>query len=198
MNKIFLHLFKYNKKIFLTFTGSRGRVGIEIVLIEKRYHLGNIVTWLNFTEGTIYPMNLKVWNQFYKNKLIFNSQQDFLPHWTKKQFWKFWKKRIKIANFGYSIQISILGIGYKFKIQNSQLQVFVGKSHIIQLEIPKQVAIELPIKQKDQQLVIFGLNKAVVKNFSATIRSIFPPEVYKGKGIRYSNELVILKAKKKN
>lgn len=85
------------------------------------------------------------------------------------------------------------GVGYKFQLENSMLIVNVGFTHPVKFSIPSdlEVKIESPIK-----ISIKGINKEKVGFLAAKIRSIKPPEPYKGKGILYEGEIVRRKAGK--
>jgi large subunit ribosomal protein L6 len=138
-------------------------------------------------------------NSLFKNKLSFgrdHTKDNF--KWTQVQLDAFLLSCRRIVSVGFSTQLLLQGIGYKFKIVNDQLQLFVGKRHTIFLVIPVNLCLSIPKKTKDQKLIIFGLDKKRVRKFSALVRSILPPEVYKGKGIRYLDEHVTLKRAKKN
>ena len=79
------------------------------------------------------------------------------------------------------------GVGYKFAIQGKDVVINVGYSHPITMEIPNdlKVAIESPTK-----LIVSGIDREKVGFFTAEIRKYRPPEPYKGKGLRYDNEVV--------
>jgi len=79
------------------------------------------------------------------------------------------------------------GVGYKFQLDNNYIILNMGYSHIVKLIVPNSINVKLesPIK-----IVITGINKQEVGLFSSRVRSIRPPEPYKGKGIRYENEII--------
>lgn len=85
------------------------------------------------------------------------------------------------------------GVGYKFQLDNNYLILNMGYSHIIKLIIPNSINVQLesPIK-----IIITGINKQEVGLFASRVRNIRPPEPYKGKGIRYENEIIIRKVGK--
>lgn len=94
---------------------------------------------------------------------------------------------------GYSKDLDIVGVGYKAEKKGNQLVMNLGYSHpVIVDEIPG-ITIEVPAANK---VVIRGINKQVVGQFAAEVRGKRPPEPYKGKGVRYSTEVVRLKAGK--
>lgn len=85
------------------------------------------------------------------------------------------------------------GVGYKFQIEENMLILSMGFSHKITLIIPKELKVKL---ESPTKLLISGINKEIVGLFAAKIRNIKPPEPYKGKGIRYENEIIKRKAGK--
>jgi large subunit ribosomal protein L6 len=88
---------------------------------------------------------------------------------------------------GYKKELEIIGVGFKAEVKGSNLNMHLGFSHQVNFPIPLGIKIETP---KPTQLVITGLDKALVGKVSTEIRSIYPPEPYKGKGIRFLGEHV--------
>lgn len=93
----------------------------------------------------------------------------------------------------FSKLLIVEGIGYKFKIEANILILYMGFSHLTYFPIPKNLILNLELPTR---LTISGINKEEVGFFSARIRSIKPPEPYKGKGIKYNNEIIKRKAGK--
>jgi|TARA_B110001450_G_scaffold18623_1_gene17031 large subunit ribosomal protein L6 len=100
--------------------------------------------------------------------------------------------------FGNFTYLRLVGIGYKVEQLNNQLKLNLGYSHSITLNIPENIQIFIPKGFKDQKLTLFGLDLESVTLFRSQIREICKPEVYKGKGIRFENEVIVLKENKKN
>ena len=88
---------------------------------------------------------------------------------------------------GFKKQLEINGVGYRAQLQGNKLVVSAGYSHPVEKEIPEGVKVELP---KNTVIVISGIDKQVVGQFAAEIREIRKPEPYKGKGIKYSTEVI--------
>ena len=95
---------------------------------------------------------------------------------------------------GFEKKLETIGVGYRFALKGNTLVVSAGFSHPVELEIPQGITVESP---SNTQLIIKGIDKYLVGEFSANIRKIRKPEPYKGKGIRYKDEVVIRKAGKK-
>lgn len=94
---------------------------------------------------------------------------------------------------GYEKSLAILGVGYKAEMKGNGLFLLLGYSHPIYFVPPQDVKIETPAPTK---IVVSGIDKALVGQVAAKIRSFRPPEPYKGKGIRYEGEEVRRKAGK--
>lgn len=95
---------------------------------------------------------------------------------------------------GFERKLVMVGVGYRAKTQGNILNISAGFSHPVDLDIPVGLVVETP---SVTEMVIKGSDKQRVCQFAANIRAIRPPEPYKGKGIRYSDERVILKEAKK-
>lgn len=94
---------------------------------------------------------------------------------------------------GFTKQLSIVGVGYNAKLQKDELVLNIGFCHPIHMPIPAGIELEVP---NPTSIIIRGADKQMVGQFTANIRSIRPPEPYKGKGIRYTDEVVHRKAGK--
>ncbi len=88
---------------------------------------------------------------------------------------------------GYEKKLSLIGVGYRANLQGNTLDLALGYSHPIKLAIPQNLKV---VVDKNVAIVVSGIDKQLVGQFAATIRSKRPPEPYKGKGIRYENEYV--------
>ena len=94
---------------------------------------------------------------------------------------------------GFSKQLDIVGVGYKAETRPYGLQLALGFSHPIEYKAPKGIKLTAPAPT---QIVIEGANKEVVGQVAAELRSLRPPEPYKGKGIKYAGEQIRRKAGK--
>ncbi|MGE4320738.1 MAG: 50S ribosomal protein L6 [Acholeplasmataceae bacterium] len=94
---------------------------------------------------------------------------------------------------GFKKELEIRGVGYRAQLQGNIVNLSMGFSHPVNLEIPAGLTIEIP---KNTQIIISGADKQVVGEFAAKIRSVKKPEPYLGKGIRYVDEYVPRKAGK--
>lgn len=100
------------------------------------------------------------------------------------------------VNIGFQRKLVMVGIGYRARAEGNRLNLTVGLSHIVSIEMPEVITVETP---SQTEIIVKGADKQQVSQVAANIREIRPPEPYKGKGIRYDNEKVFLKeVKKKN
>ena len=88
---------------------------------------------------------------------------------------------------GFKKELEIVGIGYRAAMQGTALQLNVGFSHQVVMTPPEGIKIEVP---SPNQIVISGYDKQLVGQFASEVRGVRPPEPYKGKGIKYANEVV--------
>ncbi|MCI5522103.1 MAG: 50S ribosomal protein L6 [Tenericutes bacterium] len=95
---------------------------------------------------------------------------------------------------GYEKRLETIGVGYRFALKDGKLVVTAGYSHPVEVEIPTELSLEVP---SNTELVVKGIDKCLVGEFSANVRKIRQPEPYKGKGIRYKDEVIRRKEGKK-
>ena len=100
---------------------------------------------------------------------------------------------IKGVNEGFEKKLIIDGVGFKWEVKGDKLQLNVGYSHPILLEIPKTIAVTA----EKANLTVSGINKEDVSLFAMQVRKVKPVEPYNGKGIKYADEVVIRKQGKK-
>jgi len=95
---------------------------------------------------------------------------------------------------GFERKLMLVGVGYRAAVQGSTLNLTLGYSHPINFPIPQGIQIETPTQT---EILVKGIDKQLVGQVSANIRAYRRPEPYKGKGIRYSDEVIIQKETKK-
>lgn len=95
---------------------------------------------------------------------------------------------------GFVKELTLVGVGYRAKAQGKVLDLTVGMSHPVKVTMPEGVTVETP---SQTEVKLSGVDKQLVNQVAANIRRIRPPEPYKGKGIRYKDETIILKEVKK-
>jgi large subunit ribosomal protein L6 len=95
---------------------------------------------------------------------------------------------------GFEKKLQLVGVGYRAQAQGDKLNLTIGFSHPVVHRMPKGIKVETPAQT---EIVIKGIDKQVVGQVAAEVRGYRPPEPYKGKGVRYSDERVVLKETKK-
>lgn len=98
------------------------------------------------------------------------------------------------VSVGFTEELTLLGVGYRANTQGNMLNLAVGYSHPVALPMPQGVKADCP---SNTEIILKGPDKHVLAQFAANVRAIRSPEPYKGKGIRYKDERIILKEGKK-
>lgn len=161
-------------------------------------------------EVTINGSNVKVKGQLGQNEFTFNEavgidkKDNAIVLETREEtvFAKALSGTIKavINNMiigvtkGFERKLTILGVGYRAQAQGSNINLTLGYSHPVVYQAPTGIKIETPTQT---EIIIKGINKELVGKVAADIRDVRPVEPYKGKGVRYSDEVVSLKETKK-
>jgi large subunit ribosomal protein L6 len=98
---------------------------------------------------------------------------------------------------GYRRELELVGVGFRAAVTGQQIDMALGFSHNIIFELPKEIkASATAEKGQNPRIILEGIDKQLVGQVAAKIRSLRKPEPYKGKGVRYSNEIVRRKAGK--
>ncbi len=95
---------------------------------------------------------------------------------------------------GYEKKLELVGVGYRASVQAKNLTLTLGFSHLINYAIPDGITIETPTQT---EILVKGIDRQKIGQTAAEIRSFRPPEPYKGKGVKYSDEKISLKEAKK-
>ena len=95
---------------------------------------------------------------------------------------------------GFERKLSLVGVGYRAQAQGDKVNLSLGFSHPVVHVLPKGVKAETPVQT---EIVVRGVDKQQVGQVAAEIRAYRPPEPYKGKGVRYADERVVIKETKK-
>jgi large subunit ribosomal protein L6 len=97
---------------------------------------------------------------------------------------------IKGVSEGFVKKLEIQGVGFKAAVQGDKVNLLLGYSHPVNYPIPNQIKVTV---EENTKLTIEGPDKQMVGQVAAEIRSYYPPEPYKGKGVRYAGEKVVRK-----
>ena len=95
---------------------------------------------------------------------------------------------------GFERKLQLVGVGYRAQAQGKVLNLTLGFSHPVAYDVPEGITVETP---SQTEIVVKGADKQAVGQVAAVIRAYRPPEPYKGKGVRYADERVVLKEAKK-
>lgn len=101
---------------------------------------------------------------------------------------------VKGVTQGFEKRLALVGVGYRAQAQGDKLNLSLGLSHPIVHQMPKGIKVETPTQT---EIVIKGMDKQLVGQVAAEIRAYRRPEPYKGKGVRYADEQIVLKETKK-
>lgn len=95
---------------------------------------------------------------------------------------------------GFERKLELVGVGYRAQAQGDRLNLTLGFSHPVVYDVPAGVSVETP---SQTEIIVKGVDKQAVGQVAAELRAFRPPEPYKGKGVRYSDERIVLKEAKK-
>jgi large subunit ribosomal protein L6 len=95
---------------------------------------------------------------------------------------------------GFEKKLTLVGVGYRAQAQGAKLNLTLGFSHPVAHDMPNGIKVETPTQT---EILIKGIDKQVVGQVAAEVRAYRSPEPYKGKGVRYSDEVVVIKETKK-
>ncbi|MEZ5704197.1 MAG: 50S ribosomal protein L6 [Burkholderiaceae bacterium] len=95
---------------------------------------------------------------------------------------------------GFEKKLTLLGVGFRAQAQGAKLNLTVGFSHPVVMDMPAGIKVETPTPT---EIVIKGADRQRVGQIASEVRAVRPPEPYKGKGIRYTDEKVVIKETKK-
>lgn len=98
------------------------------------------------------------------------------------------------VSVGFEKKLQLIGVGYRAQSQGQKLNLALGYSHPVEFSIPHGITVETP---SQTEIMVRGADKQLVGEVAAKIRAYRPPEPYKGKGVRYADERVIMKEAKK-
>lgn len=95
---------------------------------------------------------------------------------------------------GFERKLQLVGVGYRARVEGQKVHLSLGFSHPVEYQVPEGVTVEAP---SQTEMVVKGIDKQRVGQVAAELRDFRPPEPYKGKGVRYADERIVLKEAKK-
>ncbi len=174
-----------------------GKINISIPEKVKIAINGSLVN----IEGPIGKKSLKIDSNVFDLKLSDKNEISIKPKQINKDTKRLWgmnrsllNNAILGASKGYEKNLELSGVGYRASIKDKKLNLQLGFSHDINFDIPEDVKI---IVEKQTLIKISGFDKQQVGEIAAKVKSIRPPEPYKGKGIKEKGQYILRKEGKK-
>ena len=175
--------------------------GVDIQLSARSLQVKGPVGTLNFQlhpsvtverEGDVLHVKLS------EKKAKTKEQGEYIRHEKKiSAIWGMTRSRLSALVQGVSVgfvrELELQGIGYRASVKGSSLEFLLGFSHPVSMLLPEGIKAKV---EKDTRIILNSPNKELLGEFAARIRGIRPPDVYQGKGVRYSGEQVRKKAGK--
>lgn len=155
---------------------------------------GRIVT-IKGSKGTLTRELMECIEIAIANGEIMVTLKESMSHATNflGLYWALIANMVEGVTNGFEKKLEMIGVGYRAAVQGNLLDLQIGVSHPLKLAIPQGISVAV---EKNTMISIKGIEKQMVGQFAADIRSQRPPEPYKGKGIRYVDEYVRRKAGK--
>jgi large subunit ribosomal protein L6 len=149
-------------------------------------------------KGLLGELTRTLKNGFKLNLSSLEETKSFTISSSNKKLWgtenTHIQNMIQGVTYGFRKDLKLIGIGYRARLEEKKLILKVGYTHDVSFNIPEGILIQCP---KPDQITVFGIEKELVHKTSFQIRSIKKPDIYKGKGIRFDNEIIRLKEGKK-
>lgn len=133
-----------------------------------------------------------------ENQVIVNRPSDEIRHKSMHGLYRaLICNMVKGVSEGYTIQQELVGVGYKAEAKGQVLELSLGYSHDIHIKLPKEVQVEAKTERRSNPIItLTSIDKQLIGQVAAKIRSLRKPEPYKGKGIRFVGEQIRKKAGK--
>ena len=163
--------------------------GVEVVLSEHQVSVKGAGGLLSLTQNNL----VKVTNE--GGKISFTAANESREADAMSgTFRQLVNNMVVGVSKGFEKKLSLVGVGYKAAASGSKLNLAVGYSHPVNVEMPAGITVATPTPT---EVVIKGADRQRVGQIAAEIRAVRPPEPYKGKGIRYADEKITIKETKK-
>jgi large subunit ribosomal protein L6 len=141
------------------------------------------------------PLNSEVEISIADNEAMVSGRSgSHFAHAMTGTTWALLNNMVTGVTDGFEKKLELVGVGYRAKTQGKKLSLTLGFSHPVNYEIAEGLTVETP---SQTEILIKGIDKQKVGQAAAEIRHYRPPEPYKGKGVRYSDERVVIKEAKK-
>ena len=171
-----------------------GRKPIPIaagVKVQKTDHAVKIVGPKGELSATVHP---DIGFEIKDNQILITRPSDEKEHRSLHGLWRaLMANMIQGVTQGYAKKLELVGVGYRAEMKGKKLQLQLGFSHPILFAPPDGIKIETPTQTN---ITVSGIDKQLVGQVAAKLRSFRPPEPYKGKGVKYEGEYIRRKAGK--
>mgnify|MGYP000027205032 FL=1 len=156
--------------------------------VEVAVDANNVVT-VKGPKGTLQEQVSKLINiEIKDNEVIFTRESDAREYRSQHGLARTLVNNMVVGvTDGYEKKLQLIGVGYRAEKKGDTLVMGLGYSHPVEMKDPEGITTEVP---DATTVVVKGINKAVVGNYAANIRAWREPEPYKGKGIKYENEVI--------
>ena len=166
------------------------RIGNRTLTLPSNVTLtvdGNIVTVKGPKGELSTELNKHITVEVNENEVVVKSDNDNFKNFHGTANANIKNMIIGVSD-GFEKKLEAVGVGYRFALKGNDLVVTAGYSHPVEVKVPEGIKLEVP---SNTELFVRGADKQLVGEFAANVRKIRPPEPYKGKGIRYSDEHII-------
>lgn len=171
-----------------------GRKPIPIaagVKVQKTDHAVKVVGPKGELTATVHP---DIGFEIKENQILVTRSSDGKEHRSLHGLWRaLMANMIQGVTQGYARKLELVGVGYRAELKGKKLQLQLGFSHPILFAPPDGIKIEAPTQTN---ITVSGIDKQLVGQVAAKLRSFRPPEPYKGKGVKYEGEYIRRKAGK--
>ncbi len=171
-----------------------GRKPIPIVAgvkVHKTDHSVKIVGPKGELSANVHP---DIGFEVKDNQILISRSSDQKEHRSLHGLWRaLMANMVKGVTEGYTRKLELVGVGYRAELKGKKLQLLLGFSHPILFAPPEGIKVEVPTQTN---ITISGIDKQLVGQVAAKLRSFRPPEPYKGKGVKYEGEYIRRKAGK--
>ena len=173
------------------------RLARKAIIIPDKVHVDQNegVLTVKGPKGVLHlKIHMYITVQIEKDHLqVIRNNEELLAKAVQGTMYVIISNHIKGVTEGFTKKLQLQGVGYKAKISGHKLELSLGKSHPIEYTVPSDIKIEIPTPT---DLIISGSDKQLVGQVAADIRRFREPEPYKGKGVRYLDEVIHLKETK--
>lgn len=160
--------------------------GVELKVIDREVHIKGKKGVFTHTLNTAVELTVEGNVVFVRAKSV--------PHPMVGTTCKLLQNMVQGVHEGFERKLNLVGVGFRAKMQGKHLELSLGFSNPVPFLVPDGIVIDTP---SNTEIIIKGIDKQLVGEVAAKIRAIRPPEPYKGKGVRYADEIINLKETKK-